>query len=339
MSPILSYILIYWALTIILTMIFYLYIIKHYNVEITFWKRILLLFVAPPFLPFILIAVGLFGKKKPEPVPLALLSMMKYDTVKDGNKYISLPEFNEAHSTSYTLADIYGEEYAQKYYNEEHKNDKDFKPRVPNTLLDPFQPERPSRTACETLGYALVIGLFDELASMLDDNVETILYKHSTIRGKNDVLNYWKGWKERYMDKGEIKEPKLLLSQYNDDIALSLDNMLVYTYVVDMKIKKILFMNHYISPGIGFRDDMTKKTFDLDDIKEELNPVTEEDKTNLDLSFDNRVPCLHCGEKSENLQWYLHNVEAGTVGYRSVVSVCPHCNKVVEYNSIIRYRF
>ncbi len=44
---------------------------------------------------------------------------------------------------------------------------------------------------------ALFFGTFDDFENMLDDAVETVLYKSRTIRGKADVLAYWWDWRKR----------------------------------------------------------------------------------------------------------------------------------------------
>lgn len=332
-------ILICWIICLAISIAIY----PRLNGNCPMWKKLGITILLSFTLPFVII-VGLikdlFGKKKPKPVNMDILSLMKYNTVKDGKNYVTLPEYNELHGTSFTLADVYGEDYADKHYFEEHKDDFDYKPKTPGTLGMPFKLENtPSELACEALGNAIVHGMFDEFSDMLAEDAETILYKSKTIAGKDNVINYWKGWKKKYFDNGQIKDPRLIDSEYNGDIALSLDTMLVYAFVNDKKIKKLLLISHHISPMIGFMDDMTQKPFDLYTIKNELEPLTEENKTALNETCENRIPCLSCGEKSDSLKWYLHNVEAGSVGYRSTVSVCPHCNKVVEYNSIIRYRF
>ena len=336
--------IIYWVITLLITIIIYVGVKNQTDLSgFPVWKIILFILLVSLFLPIAIIALLIimkFGKKRPQPVHFDLLSLMEYDTVKDGNKYMTLRKFNEIHGTSYTLKDVYGEDYAEKHYNEEHRGDKDFKAKVPEFLGFPRTVKNTEvELACEALGNAIVHGMFDEFINMLDDNVETILYKSKTIIGKKDVVDYWKGWKNRYFDNGQIKDPKLIDSDYNGDIALSLDSMLVYTYLEEKRIKKLLLINHHISPMIGYRDDMTQKASPLEEIKEELVPMNEKDLLNLEDGCENRIPCLSCGRNSNSLKWYFHNEEAGSIGYRSVVSVCPNCNKVVEYNPIIRYRF
>lgn len=344
MSTYLLSFLIYWTICFIITIVIFIGVNKQKDMtSISLWKKISAIFIVSLLLPIVLVGLFIyskFEKKKPQPVNMGLLSLMEFDTVKDGREYVTLRKYNEKHGTSYTLKDVYGEDYAMNHYNEKHKDDKDFKAIVPEFQGFPRTLKNTEvELACEALGNGIVHGMFDDFINMLDENVETILYKSKTIKGKKDVVDYWKGWKKRYFDNGQINDPKLIDSEYNGDIALSLDSMLVYAYLEEKKIKKLLLINHHISPMIGYRDDMTQKAPSLEEIKEKLVPRTEKDQMNLEDDCENRIPCLSCGRNSNSLKWYFHNEEAGTVGYRSVVSICPYCHKVVEYNSIIRYRF
>lgn len=334
---------IYWAICFIITIAIFTGMKKLYDMgNVPLWKEMLFILLASLFLPFVIIGLVIsvkFGKKKPQPINMELLSLMEFDTVKDGSEYTTLRKYNEIHGTSYTLKDVYGEDYATEHFNDEHREDLGFKAKVPEFLGFPMTIKNTEvELACEALGNGIVHGMFDDFINMLDDSVETILYKSKTIKGKKDVIDYWIGWKKRYFDTGQIKDPKLIDSAYNGDIALSLDSMLVYAYVEEKKIKKLLLVNHYISPLVGYKDDMTEKPLSLDEVKDEIVPMTEKDKLSLKDDCENRVPCLSCGRSSSSLKWYIHDVKAGSVGYRSAVSVCPHCNKVVEYSTIIRYR-
>lgn len=336
--------IIYWAIGLALSIAVYYGLKKQYNLSgFSLWKKSLVLLVASLVYPLVIIWIIIdikWGKKKPEPINRDLLSIMEFDMVKDDGKYITLRKYNEIHGTSYSLKDVYGEEYAEKHHYEEHKDDIDYQPKLPEMLGMPITLKNtPAELACEALGNAIVHGMFKEFEEMLDENAETILYESRTISGKNNVLDYWKGWKKKYFDNGQTKDPKLIRSEYNNDIALSLDTMLVYAYVEEKKIKKLLLIRHHISPYIGFRDDMTKATPSIEDIKDGFEPIPSGTELESNFSSDNRIPCLQCGSASDSLEWHMHRTEAGTVGYLSYVSVCPHCQKVVEFKSEVRYRF
>lgn len=48
---------------------------------------------------------------------------------------------------------------------------------------------------------------------------------------------------------------------------------------------------------------------------------------------------MSCGTPSEKLDWHSSLFQAGDIGYTGIVSVCPHCHKVIEYYPEARIRY
>ena len=90
---------------------------------------------------------------------------------------------------------------------------------------------------------------------------------------------------------------------------------------------------------VGHHDDMLDFPFDLNSIMPCLTKVEALSEVDDDEKKENRIPCLTCGMPSEKLGWYSSLFKAGCHGYSGVVSVCPHCQKVVEYYPSIRIRY
>ena len=90
---------------------------------------------------------------------------------------------------------------------------------------------------------------------------------------------------------------------------------------------------------VGHHDDMLDFPFDLNSIMPCLTKVETLSEVDDDEKKENRIPCLTCGMPSEKLGWYSSLFKAGFHGYSGFVSVCPHCQKVVEYYPSIRIRY
>ena len=115
----------------------------------------------------------------------------------------------------------------------------------------------------------------------------------------------------------------------------SLKDMAVKNY----RIQKILLIQRRLNPMIGYHDDILEFPFSLESIK---HCHSELGKTNVfvePIVTENRIPCMSCGIPSENLEWYSSLFQFGYIGYDGIVSVCPHCHKVLEYYPEVRTRY
>lgn len=348
---------IYWSLCIIGTFIFMIRNKKKNrlidaisNNNESFGKRIvtflcIILFV-PILMPFILLyqvikgVKTLYYKNRPRPVPKDKRRFLKPDTVFDeNNTSMSLTEYNFKHNTSFTLDQVYGKGYESSLSEEQRK---DYHKNNENhgvlTIQEDLSNDDHTSFAIH-LAHALIEGDFDKIEQALNENVETILYKNRTVKGKSETLEYWKGWRDKYVVTKDLTTFEVKRSNYYYKACLLIEPMLIMFYFEGGLVKKILLIQRYLSPTIGHHDDMLDFPFSFDKVKGNLSPLHDPNEFTEAVEKNNRIPCMHCGEASENLEWYNSDFKCGVHGYRGQVSVCPHCGKVVEYFPEIRLRY
>lgn len=297
--------------------------------------------------PFILIYLfynwlnKCYYRNRPRPIPKDKRKWLRKDTVFDeSNTSISLAEYNYKHGTEFTLDQVYGNGYEASLTDEEKE---DFKERtskfgilrLDNGLLDTLY-----TTAATVLGNAMLSGDFESFNSMLDNNVETILYGNKTILGKEKVSEYWKGWRERFVVTKDITEFEIKHSNYYSNSCLQMKTMLVLFMIEGSKIIRLLLVRRHISGGYyTHHDDLVEDyPFKRQYIERYKKPLREANEFNKPVNTEHRLPCFSCGAKSETLNWYSTQINIGIHGYPGIVSICPNCGKVVEYVTEGRYR-
>lgn len=184
---------------------------------------------------------------------------------------------------------------------------------------------------------ALFFGTFDDFENMLDDAVETVLYKSRTIRGKADVRAYWWDWRKRYVLTKDVTHMEVVLSRYYSHACLKVENnQLVMFQIKEGKVAKILSGPMRLT-SLYSDDNMLNYPLEYGRIKQFLAPLVKAvDKDGKPMPLTDRIPCLHCGVESQDLTWYTirrpgwfyKNWEIGQV------SVCPKCGRVVEYKEV-----
>lgn len=265
---------------------------------------------------------------------------MKKDCVLDkDDRTVSLAEYNYKHGTEYTLDDVYGKGYTNSL-TEEEKTDITTEAGKYGVLeIQENIPETPFTEAAKSLGKALLSGDFSAFESLLDDNSEHISYKKETILGKSQVVEYWKGWRARYVETKEAKIFKVTYSNYYSNACLLVDMMVVMFLIRNNKIQKILLIRHRLNPMIGHHDDILEFPYALESIKHCLLKLSDIHELSEPVVTENRIPCMSCNTPSENLEWYSSLFQFGDIGYEGIVSICPHCHKVVEYYPQARIRY
>ena len=200
-------------------------------------------------------------------------------------------------------------------------------------------PESPYSSAAKALGNALISGNFDEFESLLSEEVENIVYSKETHKGKSATTDYWRGWRSRYVETNKAKSFEVVFSNYYSNACLLMEMMVVMFLIKDSKITKILMMQRHLNPMICHHDDILDFTYDLKSLERCLSDLRESNEIFEPVIKENRMPCLTCGKPSEELEWHSSLIQAGIHGYSSIVSVCPHCHKVVEYYPEMRTRY
>ena len=314
--------------------------------ETKLWEHLLIILLAPIALPIILLILCFkvyhkwYYKNRPRPLSKKIKKYMKKDRVLDEkNNIVSLADYNYQHGTEYTLDDVYGKGYMDSLNDDEKsaattESTKylllEIQENIPNTL---------HTEASKALASALLSGDFAVFENLLDDNAENICYQKETISGKVQVVDFWRGWRSRYVETRKAKKFEVVYSNYYSNACLLLEMMVVMFFIRDKKIKKVLLIQRNLNPTIGYQDDMLEFPFDLDSIKHCLSDLREPNEVFEPVVRENRIPCFSCGTPSEKLEWHSSLFQTGDVGYSGIVSVCPHCHKVVEYYPEMRIRY
>ena len=90
---------------------------------------------------------------------------------------------------------------------------------------------------------ALIFGTFDNFENMLDEMVETVLYRLKTIKGKSDVLSYWWDWRKRFVTTKKVTNFNVVMSRYYSHACIRIEEVqLIMFQIEDGKIVKIVSM-------------------------------------------------------------------------------------------------
>lgn len=184
---------------------------------------------------------------------------------------------------------------------------------------------------------ALIYGIFDDFENMLDEKVETVLYRLKTIKGKADVVFYWWDWRKRFVATKKVTNFKVVMSRYYSHACIRIEEVqLIMFQIEEGKIVKIVSLPERLTSAYS-DDNMLNYPLEYVRIKQFLAPLEESvDKDGNPMPLTDRIPCLHCGTESQDLRWYSIRIpewfyKNWTLGQ---VSVCPHCGRVVEYKEV-----
>ena len=265
---------------------------------------------------------------------------MKKDCVLDeDNNTISIAEYNYKHGTAYTLDDVYGKGYIESLTEEEKADITTESTKYGILEVQENIPDSPYTNAAKVLGEALLSGDFTDFGNLLDSDAEHISYNKETISGKEQVIEYWRGWRTRYVETRKAKKFEVVYSNYYSNACLLMEMMVVMFFIREGKVQKVLLIQRHLNPMIGYHEDILEFPFDLNSIKHCLSELREPTEIFEPVATENRIPCLTCGTHSEKLEWHSSLFQFGDVGYSGIVSVCPHCHKVVEFYPEVRSRY
>lgn len=309
-------------------------------------EHIVLVLLSPLALPIVAIVLLLYKcrdtyyRNRPRPIPKRMRKYLKKDCVLDENKTtVSLSEYNYKHGTNYSLEDVYGKKYLASLTEDTKEKIMEESASYGKLIIQENIPHTSRTTAATALGRGIVDGDFSEFEKLLSEQIVHVNYRRESISGKDEVIQYWKGWRSRYVETKKATKFEVVHSNYYSDSCLLLGSMVVLFLIKDGHIIKTLFTPRFLNRMVGHHDDMLDFPFDLDSIMPYLTKVKTLSEIDDDEKKENRIPCLTCGTPSERLEWYSSLFKAGCHGYSGVVSVCPHCQKVVEYYPSIRIRY
>lgn len=310
------------------------------------WEHVLIVLLCPLATPILLVFLpykgcqNLYYKNRPKPIPKSKRKFVRKDCVLDeNNTIISIPEYNYKHGTEYTLDDVYGKGYTESLSEELKVRITEESTKFGVLDIQDNIPITPFTNAAIALGNALLSGDFADYEELLAEDATHVSYQKETISGKSEIIEYWKGWRSRYVETKKCKKFEVVFSNYYSNACLVLDMMVVMFLFRDNMIQKVLLIQRHLSPTIGFHEDILEPQFDLNSIKRCLSELKQPNEIKGPLVKENRIPCLTCGTPSEQLEWHSSLLEFGDIAYSGDVSICPHCHKVVEYNPEMRIRY
>jgi len=185
---------------------------------------------------------------------------------------------------------------------------------------------------------ALMAKDFSLIEDLLADDVVQVLYGSKEMSGKSEVILFWKGWLERWNEPAETTKYEVRHCRYYDREVLSIrpsgsKAMYQMARIEHGKVQQlVLCPNPLQSPMIRY--------WDLDH-----SPLLFSDHSVMPHRMGRdldprpyRIPCMQCGCKSEKLQLYEYTHEAGPLGYKGELSVCPNCREAVEFLPTILIR-
>lgn len=194
-----------------------------------------------------------------------------------------------------------------------------------------------------SLASALCAEDLEAIDNLLNDNVHLVSYGKRTEYGREAVINYWKWlflWlhsnhlvSDYHIIYNEFLNRAIVSFQQRNYSQISTEEASVFLYIEENRIttlvitpkEKVRLPNvdcyYYDIPALNYDDIMIYKD-------KALTPEP------------NKMPCLHCGRLSEELEWYNLYVDKGPLGHLGHIghaSVCPYCKRETEFFRHIFY--
>lgn len=210
-----------------------------------------------------------------------------------------------------------------------------------NTLqIDDGLPNDEHTQVVTALAKALCSDDYETIKTLVNYDVRMIAYRKRTVYGRDAFVEYWK-WlsdllktdhkvTDYHLKYNEFCEHTVISVRQRDYFNKSTEEAYIFLFLKDDRISCAVFTSKQQQP-------ITIRYYDLDRPALNYEDVMR-DKTEALTPEPNRMPCLHCGRLSEDLEWYKLYVDSGPFGHFGQVSVCPHCKKQVEFYPEIFFR-
>lgn len=180
---------------------------------------------------------------------------------------------------------------------------------------------------------------FTHVANLIADDAYLVVWDYNEFTGKEAVIDYWKGWLERWNEPKESTnyEVKFCNYYYRDVVSIRTPgcrDLYIIARIEDEIVKHLVLCPKPLqNPMIRYWSlDSSPLLFE----KSTLFPHRM--GKNLE-AHKNRIPCMRCGCKSENLQWHEYTHKTVPLGYTGELSVCPYCMEAVEYFPTLLHRY
>lgn len=317
-----------------------IYAMRHHNIDesatshnksLDIREHIVIVLLAPIVFPIGFIAFVLYpaweGREQNSniPKPVKKKKRKQKDEIIVGGNIVPLAEYNYRYRKSVTLDQIYGKKYVRSLTSQEI-NDMETVLDCPILFIQKNLPDSDYKKAAIILGKSLIENQYSEVQKILDTNVSFVLYGEHILIGIDNFMTYWKEWYIRI--KKDCAKTKFRV-QYSPNVG----HIILSVSTVGAKQMYVLFR---MNKGL------------ITDIILAPNPLQGKDYRSLDefpysLDFfqlyigeklaveSNRMFCFECGMQSHHLDWYKVHFNGIDAEYWGVASICPRCNRVVEY--------
>lgn len=214
------------------------------------------------------------------------------------------------------------------------ENDKKESQECKNTLkVDDNLPDDTHTKIITSLAIALCSDDYATIKELVNDDVHMISYGNRTMNGKDAFIDYWKWLSDRVRAMHKVTDYHLKYNAFCEHAIISVrqrdffnnstEEAYIFIYLQDGRISCAVITPKQQQP-------LTVRYYDLDRPALNYKDIMK-DKADALTPEPNRMPCLQCGQLSENLEWYKLYVDSGPYGHIGQVSVCPHCKQQAEF--------
>ncbi len=301
-------------------------------------KNILFEVLSIIFMPIVLL-VGLFVlnrkwwyKDKTRPIPKKLRKFLKSDCVVVNGTVMPLAEYNKKYNKTLTLKDVYGAKYADSVDVNDIRSEESFRSLNVSDDVNPFI----DTEYLKSFGEAFLKRDFSNMGNLISEDATMVIYDRKTIVGAKNIVDYWKDWLLRCDNDKVIVECAVKKCKWFDLPALQISpkgyvNLYVILEIHNGLITSIMDIPNPLGSIAVGGPNLDWERLEIEKIQDKL---TDEIDSKL-----NHIACLDCGTPSDALKWYRVELPMGIHGYIGDISICPHCNKVIEFIPEIRLRY
>ncbi|MBR5957056.1 MAG: hypothetical protein IKZ99_01690 [Salinivirgaceae bacterium] len=301
-------------------------------------KNIAFEVIAIVFMPLVLLIGGFLlfktwmQKDKALPVPKKIRNFIKPDSVSVNGQIMSLAEYNIKYNKTLTLKDVYGAKYADTIDENDIRSEESFRTLKVSDDVGSFI----DTEFLKIFGEAFLKRDFSNVENLISEDATMVIYDRKTIVGAKNIVDYWKDWLLRCDNDKVIVECEVKKCKWFSLPALQISPKGYVNLYVILEIHNGLITNIMDIPNpIG---SIAVGGPDLDWDRLEISRIRNKLSEAID-SKPNHISCIDCSATSETLKWYRVELPMGIHGYVGDISVCPHCDKIVEFIPEIRLRY
>lgn len=289
--------------------------------------------IAVVFMPIVLLIECFFVvqkwwyKDKARPLPKKLRKFLKPDLVVVNGETMSISDYNKKYGKNLTLKDVYGSKYVMQSEGDSSCETV--------TLEDKVAAQHEDYASIKIIGIALSSNDYHAFRTLMTENTTMVLYDNKTVVGVDNIIDYWQDWTFRCKKDGVHVKYTIKYCKWFSLPVLKITPQGYSSYYLAIKtnegrITHIERMRNPLGHPVVGGPDLDWERLDIKKLKGKLTKEID--------SKHYHISCLDCGTASSDLKWYRVSIPMGLHGYTGDMSVCPHCNKIIEFIPEIRYR-